>query len=215
MATAESVKNKIHGLIAEANAATGNNDTDLTTAVESLVFGYGQVDAVLETLEITKNGEYTPPDGVDGFSKVVANVAGGGSSGANGIYMAQITPAEDLENLTVNHNLGTTDILCALCWAETLGDITPTFNGTLGKFWTKTDIPNQRSAIGNNTYSAYSTTSAYAVLNAPTSSNYWDEAASENTFKFRRGASAAAKYIAGVTYTVIIIAASAFSATEV
>lgn len=46
MATADSVKNKIRGLIDAANAVTGNTDTDLTTAVESLVAGYGQGDGL-------------------------------------------------------------------------------------------------------------------------------------------------------------------------
>lgn len=42
MATAESVKVKLQGLINKANAKTGKNDTDLTTAVTALVEGYGQ-----------------------------------------------------------------------------------------------------------------------------------------------------------------------------
>lgn len=41
MATAESVKTKIQGLLATANEATGNSDTDLTTAVNALVAGFG------------------------------------------------------------------------------------------------------------------------------------------------------------------------------
>ena len=40
MATAESVKSQIQSLINAANAATGNNDTDLTTAVYALIAGY-------------------------------------------------------------------------------------------------------------------------------------------------------------------------------
>ena len=42
MATADSVKSKLQELIDTANAATGNADTDLTTAVNSLVAGFGQ-----------------------------------------------------------------------------------------------------------------------------------------------------------------------------
>lgn len=42
MATAESVKGKIQGLIDSANAATGNTDADLSTAVGSLIVGFGQ-----------------------------------------------------------------------------------------------------------------------------------------------------------------------------
>lgn len=42
MATAESVKGKIQGLIDSANTATGNTDADLSTAVGSLIAGFGQ-----------------------------------------------------------------------------------------------------------------------------------------------------------------------------
>lgn len=42
MATAESVRAKIQGLIGTANATTGNADSDLTTAVNALVAGFGQ-----------------------------------------------------------------------------------------------------------------------------------------------------------------------------
>lgn len=41
MATAESVKAKIQGLIATGNAKTGKSDGDLTSVVNSLVSGYG------------------------------------------------------------------------------------------------------------------------------------------------------------------------------
>ena len=42
MATAESVKGKIQGLIDSANAATGNTDVNLSTAVGTLIAGFGQ-----------------------------------------------------------------------------------------------------------------------------------------------------------------------------
>lgn len=42
MATADSVKSKIQELIDTANEATGNADGDLTTAVNSLIAGFGQ-----------------------------------------------------------------------------------------------------------------------------------------------------------------------------
>ena len=41
MATAESVKQKIQGLISNANNTTGNTDTTLTDAVNSLIAGFG------------------------------------------------------------------------------------------------------------------------------------------------------------------------------
>lgn len=42
MVTAESVKAKLQGLIATANATTGNADADLTAAINALVAGFGQ-----------------------------------------------------------------------------------------------------------------------------------------------------------------------------
>lgn len=42
MATAESVKAKIQGLIVKSNEATGQEDADLTAAVGSLIAGFGQ-----------------------------------------------------------------------------------------------------------------------------------------------------------------------------
>ncbi|MBQ4040301.1 MAG: hypothetical protein IJO77_03745 [Oscillospiraceae bacterium] len=42
MATAESVKSKLQGLIDKANSITGNADTDLTAAVDALIAGYGK-----------------------------------------------------------------------------------------------------------------------------------------------------------------------------
>lgn len=136
-----------------------------------------------------------------------------GGSGSTGIYMSKVTPENDLEFLEITHNLGTTDILFAACWAETLGDVVPTFNGALGKYWAKTDIPVRYT--GTNTienfdnYNSYNTTNSYAFGGVPNSPTYWDYVLDENTFQFRRAGSAAARYITGVTYTVIIIAANA------
>lgn len=177
MATAESVKAKIQGLINTANETTGGADTDLISAVNTLAAGFGQ----------------------------------GGGGDVSGIYMAKITPSSNMSSLTIQHNLGTTDILIAACFVETFGDITPTFNGALGKWWAKTDIPNNRSGVGFDTLAAYNTANAYATLNAPTSRSYWDEVKDENTFEFWQAGSSTAKYITGVTYTVIIVAASVFS----
>lgn len=42
MATADSVKTKIQGLIARANAATNGSDTNLTTALDRLIAGFGK-----------------------------------------------------------------------------------------------------------------------------------------------------------------------------
>lgn len=181
MATADSVKAKMQGLIDSANAKTGAGDTTLTAAVNTLIAGFGS--------------------------------GTGGSSGVSGVYMAKITPEEDLDRIEINHNLGTTDILFAACWAETLGDIVPTFNGALGKYWAKTDIPVRYSSAGDtenfNTLNVYNVTNNQATGGTSSSYVYWDGVGNENTFCFRRAGSAAAKYIAGVTYTVIVVAANA------
>lgn len=42
MATAESVKGKLHGLIQRANQTTGKHDVDMTAAIGSLIAGFGQ-----------------------------------------------------------------------------------------------------------------------------------------------------------------------------
>ena len=68
---------------------------------------------------------------------------------SSGIYIGTVTPSEDATNITITHNLGSTDILFAAIWAETLGDVTPTFNGALGKYFAKTDIPARYSSTGN------------------------------------------------------------------
>ena len=42
MSTPESIKNQLMTLIGQANAVTGNTDTDVTGAVASLIAGFGQ-----------------------------------------------------------------------------------------------------------------------------------------------------------------------------
>lgn len=180
MATADSVKAKMQGLIDTANAKTGGNDTTLTGAVNALIAGFGQ--------------------------------GGGSSGGASGIYMAKITPETDSLSIDVVHNLGTTDILFAAILVETFGDIVPTFNGTLAKFCAKSDIPFRITSTENhdmfNNGVFYNATNAIAQPGSITSLIYTDVAIDENTFGFKRVASAY-KFIAGVTYTVIIVAANA------
>lgn len=182
MSTAETVKAQLTALLNQANNTTGKTDTNLTAAIASLAAGFGQ--------------------------------GGSGGGSASGIYMAKITPETDSKNLEIKHNLGTKDILIAVCFAETLGDIVPTFNCCLVKFFAKTDIPFKANGTENGKYnnynlnSTYSATYAYAVGGGTMSKSYWDYVVDENTFIFSR-ATSASKFIAGVTYTVIIIAGSA------
>lgn len=62
MATADSVKEKLQGLIAKANTKTGGSDTTLTSAVDTLIAGYGQGGTTSNTpsgsISITSNGSY-------------------------------------------------------------------------------------------------------------------------------------------------------------
>ena len=65
-----SVKSKIQALITAANAKTGKSDTDLTTAVQSLIDGYGvAVEQISFTIqqhdgaEITYRGPFTVNSG--------------------------------------------------------------------------------------------------------------------------------------------------------
>lgn len=175
MATADSVKAKMQGLIDSANAKTGGNDTTLTAAVNALIAGFG---------------------------------SGGGTSG---IYMAKITPEEDLaSNFPITHNLGTTDILLVAVWAETLGDIVLDKTVNLHKVWNKTDITTKRGGNGFSVGYQRSTTDSYAATSSPNTAAYETlTVVDENTIQLPRCASGANVYLAGLTYTVIVIAANA------
>lgn len=72
MATADSVKAKIQSLISKANSKTGRTDTDMTTAVNALISGYGQGGANEPTgsINITSNGTYD----VKNYASAIVNV---------------------------------------------------------------------------------------------------------------------------------------------
>lgn len=60
MATAESVKAKLRGLIDRANGVTGQTADNLTAAVEQLAAGYGQGgDAKTYTITLTVSGSFS------------------------------------------------------------------------------------------------------------------------------------------------------------
>lgn len=177
--TTDSVITQLKSDIALANEATGTSDTTMHDAVARLVEGYG----------------------------------GGGGGGASGIYMAQVTPETDNTRIEVAHNLGTTDILLAACWVQTFGDNVPSFDAATGKFWAKSDISFRLTSSLNTDnfclYTKYLTSSLNVTGGVPTSETYCDKVADSNTFIFQQSGSATAKFAAGVTYTVIIIAANA------
>lgn len=78
MAKIDDVKTKLLELIDKSNATTGNADTDLTTAVDALVEGYGKGGSTVEmqekTVNVTENGttEVLPDEGF-ALSKVTVN----------------------------------------------------------------------------------------------------------------------------------------------
>ena len=74
MATLETIKAQLKALLSGANHTTGESDPTMTDAVTRLREGYGK-GAVTQGLTVTENGNYTPPDGVDGFDMVDVNVS--------------------------------------------------------------------------------------------------------------------------------------------
>ena len=101
-----SIKSKIQSLIAAANAKTGNNCADLTTAVQSLINGYGVAVAQISFTiqqhdggEIIIRGSYTVNNGTtwaawigsgytfdDGLELIIS---GGQVVHSEGIYQLQ------------------------------------------------------------------------------------------------------------------------------
>lgn len=146
------------------------------------------------------------------MAETIAGIqAGGGGGGASGIYMAQITPASDATGFIVNHNLGTTDILMAACFAESLGDIVPSFAGTASAFFGKSSIATRTGKSGHWGGNYYNHTNSYVDSSGLTSASYHSYVVDENSFSFANAGAATRKFYAGVTYTIIIMAASAFT----
>ena len=86
MATADSVKVKIQNLINKANTKTGESDADLTSAVDTLIEGYGKGEEATGTINITSNGTHdvkkyasasvnVPPTGItpSGTKEITSN----------------------------------------------------------------------------------------------------------------------------------------------
>ena len=74
-----SIANKVKGikdnvLAAYDAVASKNGEVPSEKTMENLPAAITSTHDTLEELTITQNGEYTPQEGVDGFSKVVANV---------------------------------------------------------------------------------------------------------------------------------------------
>lgn len=146
------------------------------------------------------------------LTAAIASLAAGfGQGGSGGIYMAKVTPSEDLYSMAIAHNLGTTDIFLVALWAETLGDIVPATTASLAKFWAKTDIATQRGGGGFSPGYTWNTKNQYASPSPPNMANYEKlTVTDENNISLPMCSSGTAnRYLAGATYTVIVIAANA------
>ena len=81
----EAVLNEQEALIAELKETLNGKAT-------------GGGEPIIEPLEVTENGEYTPPDGVDGYAPVVVNVpTGGGGTGNSAVDLLAGTAKEVID----------------------------------------------------------------------------------------------------------------------
>lgn len=74
----EEVLEAISGILTSANNGKVLAISNGKIVARSVQWGGGS--AVVQPLSVTQNGTYNPPSGVDGYSPVVVNVSGGGSS---------------------------------------------------------------------------------------------------------------------------------------
>jgi hypothetical protein len=156
---------------------------------------------------------------LEGMAAAIAGITVGGG-GMDGVYMAQVTPDSDVGEIVVEHGLGTEDILLAACWIEDMGGYSPAFNGSVLNVYLKSALPYRMSNTVNREnaviYGVWNTNSAnVSAISQPTSNSYVSMPVGANAFVFDSAGAASAKYFGGVTYTVLIVAASAFVPTEV
>ena len=149
----------------------------------------------------------------------IASIQSGGSGGVSGIYMAKVTPAEDIFDLEVKHDLGTTDILFAACFVEKLNSEANSSmqNMAICRLWAKTEIPVRMTSTTQSpnyeVYYPFNYNNGEYKSGSGASPNKEDlksKILDENTFQFTR-IGEYQKFHTGFTYTVIIMAASAFT----
>ena len=182
MATADSVKNKIQGLINTANATTGKADTDLTSAVGALIAGFGQGGgggaSGLYAAKITPANDTDTLEIEHNLNDDIALAA----------YWVEDF-AVDVD--AIAQNIPVMDL-----YVPTNLNVMVTSSTTVNAF---------KAAA---TY-VYSSGSINRVAGASTTA-YWPNEKDRNTFRFKTANTAASRIKAGQTLNVIIVAASVF-----
>ena len=168
-------------------------------ALEGKAVG-GGADPVVESLEITENGTYTAPEGVDGYSPVIVNVpipAGlpdGVSKIASGVYQST---SDRTTAVDVAHNLG---VKPDFCWWVLESDVSsaPMANTTVAGCYT------EKAAIYSNSlktpYHSHYFMLAYNTSSALQRTAQSVEAAAFTTTTCRLMANAQYRLKAGCTY---------------
>ena len=178
----------------------------MTTAESVKAKLQGQIDKINAT---TGGADTTLASAVDA---VIAGFGQGGAGGASGVYMAQITPATDTNQIVIEHNLNC-DVRVALLYAdeltvdaEAIGNPIPVLN-----MYVKTELDVQlTTSLNANEFTAvssYNYNSKVAVRpSGVTSSAYLPSIRDANTFAFIVANTAASRFRAGQTLNAIIVA---------
>lgn len=153
-----------------------------------------------------------PTEGKYCDQDIVVTATGGGGGGASGVYMAQITPAKDIPEIVIEHNLNC-DVRAALLYAdeltvdaEAIGNPIPVLS-----VYIKTGLDVQVTTdVSTNAFTATSSY-IYSVKVANRSSGvtsiaYLPSIINANTIAFLAANTATSRFKAGQTLNVIVIA---------
>lgn len=112
---------------------------------ELMPFTHGAGNPVIEPLNVTENGTYEVPEGVDGYSPVTVNVAGSGGSGDSGatlenpiVATGTFVPTGD--TITFKHNLGVVPDCVVIRNLNSISGVVPS-NCVLYAIGFRKDIP--------------------------------------------------------------------------
>lgn len=159
---------------------TSKNTTNLPNAIDSIPSGGGE--AVIAPIEITENGTYTAPDGVDGYSPINVNVTSGLA-----YDMGEFVLDADVKDVkAVPHDLGSIPEFI-LVWTDDLAGTVNEYGKIInvGFIWMKnlTGLKQRLTSAANTTgYTInYYQDKESNVLgtSAPTSASYCHEGAND------------------------------------